>query len=248
MIIALIGYGKMGKEVEAVATERGWSVALRQTSRSSPPPEADMRAVDVAIHFARAEPLLRHVEEWSRAGRPLVVGTTGWGSDLDAIQRIVDSSGTGLVYGSNFSPGMQIFQHIVRQAGTLIDRFPEYDAGIHETHHRHKADSPSGTALTLGRILLEKLARKSELIHGTLQGGVKADQLQITSARTGAVVGEHTVLFDSPADAIELTHKAKSRRGFALGALLAAEWILGKTGVHTFDEVVSELLDTPLRT
>lgn len=244
MIIALIGYGKMGKEVEAAAVERGWTVALRQTSRSSAPAEADLRRVDVAIHFARADSLRRHVEEWSRARKPLVIGTTGWGSDLEAIRRIIDTSGVGLVYGSNFSLGMQIFQRIVRQAGALVDRSPEYDAAIHETHHRHKADSPSGTALMLGKMLLEKISRKSGLVYGTLQGPLRPEQLQITSLRTGTVVGEHAVLFDSPADTIELVHRAKSRRGFALGALLAAEWIRGRTGVHTFDEVVSELLDT----
>ncbi|GJQ21294.1 MAG: 4-hydroxy-tetrahydrodipicolinate reductase [Bacteroidia bacterium] len=243
MNIALIGYGKMGKEVEAVAGERGWTVALRRTSRSSPPSEADMRSIDVVIHFARADSLRQHVEEWSKAGKPMVVGTTGWGSDLDAMKRIIDTNGTGLVYGSNFSLGMQIFQRMVRRAGALIDRFPEYDAGIRETHHRHKADSPSGTALMLGTMLLEKLSRKSELVHGTLRGPVKPEQLPIASLRMGTEVGEHAVLFDSPADTIELVHKAKNRRGFALGALLAAEWIRGRTGIHTFDEVVSDLLD-----
>lgn len=244
MKIALIGTGAMGQEVERAATERGWTVSLRINSRTPPPSPGDMQAVDVAIHFARAEAVERHAAEWTSAGKPMVIGTTGWNASLDAVRALADKPRAGIVYGSNFSLGMHIFQHIVRHAASLMNRFDDYDVAIHETHHTRKADSPSGTALTLGKILLERIARKSELLPGSAPGAMKAGQLQVTSARVGSVVGEHTVSFDSQADILELSHRARSRRGFALGALLAADWVRGKTGLHTFDEVMAELLDT----
>jgi 4-hydroxy-tetrahydrodipicolinate reductase len=243
MNIALVGYGKMGKEVEQVALERGWTAGVRLTSQSDFPSSEVIRGIDVVVHFARAADVERHAAEWAKAGKPLVIGTTGWGSSMDAVRKLIEQAGTGLVYGSNFSLGMHIFQRIVKHAGALINRFEDYDIGIQETHHKEKADSPSGTALTLGNLLLNQIARKSELLTGTPQGAVKPAQLQISSARTGNVVGTHSVLFDSAADAIELTHRAKNRRGFALGALLAAEWIHHRTGFYSFEEVMAKLLD-----
>lgn len=243
MKLALIGIGAMGQEVERAAGERGWPVMMRIDSRTPPPSAKDLQAVDVAIHFARAEAVERHATEWTSAGVPLVIGTTGWNTSLEAVRALAGRSRVGIVYGSNFSLGMHIFQHIVRHAASLMDRFDEYDVAIHETHHTRKADSPSGTALTLGKILLERIARKSELLSGNAPGAIKPGQLQVTSSRVGSVVGEHTISFDSQADVLELSHRARSRRGFALGALLAAEWIRGKTGFHTFEEVMAELLD-----
>lgn len=243
MKLALIGTGAMGQEVERAAVERGWRIVMRIDSSTPSPSAKDRQVVDAVIHFARAEAVEKHTAEWTAAGKPIVIGTTGWNASLEAVRTLADRSGVGIVYGSNFSLGMQIFQHIVRHAASLMDRFDEYDVAVHETHHTRKADSPSGTALTLGKILLDRIARKSELLSGNAPGAIKPGQLQVTSARVGSVVGEHTISFDSQADVLELSHRARSRRGFALGALLAAEWIRGKTGLHTFEEVMAELLD-----
>lgn len=244
MTIALIGYGKMGKEVERLAAERGWTVAQRLTSKSSPLSETDATGIDVGIHFAHPSSVLEAVATWTKFRKPLVVGTTGWMNSLGDVRRMVETAGTGMIYGANFSPGVHIFTRIVRQAAALADRFPEYDVALHETHHAQKADSPSGTALLLGNILLERLKRKSELLTGQPTGRIAPHQIQVTSERLGSVVGTHMLLLDSSADTMELTHRAKNRTGFALGALLAAEWIRSRTGFYSVDDMMTNIMDT----
>ncbi len=157
---------------------------------------------------------------------------------------MVEKAGTGMIYGANFSPGVHIFTRIVKQAASLADRFPEYDVTLHEIHHAEKADSPSGTALMLGNLLVERIRRKSEILTGHASGRIAPHQLQVTSQRVGAVVGTHSLLLDSLSDTIELTHRAKNRTGFALGALLAAEWIRTRTGVHAVEDMMTDLMDT----
>lgn len=243
MNIALIGYGKMGKEIETIALERGWTVALRLTSRSTPPSEKDMKDVEVGVHFAHPISVLESVAFWTKFGKPLVIGTTGWTSSLEEVRQLVQKAGTGMIHGANFSPGVHMFAHIVREAASLIDKFPEYDAAIHEIHHAQKADSPSGMALMLGNILLERIRRKTELFATQPSLRIAPHQLQITSERVGTVVGTHSLLLDSLSDSMELTHRAKNRSGFALGALLAAEWIVKRKGVHTVEEMMSDLMN-----
>ena len=244
MTIALIGYGKMGKEVERLAAGRGWSVPLRLTSTSPSLSETDTAGIDVGIHFAHPSSVLDAVTTWTKFRKPLVVGTTGWMNSFGDVRRMVESAGTGMIYGANFSPGVHIFTRIVRQAAVLIDKFPEYDVALHETHHAQKVDSPSGTALLLGNILLERLARKTELVTGQPAGHPAPHQIQVTSTRQGSVVGTHTLLMDSSADTVELTHRAKNRTGFALGALLAAEWIKSRKGFYSVEDMMTNLMDT----
>ena len=244
MTIALIGYGKMGKEVERLALERGWSIAVRLTSRSTAPSEKDLSGIDVGIHFAHPSSVKDAVATWTGFRKHLVIGTTGWSSSFGEIRKLVEKAETGLIYGANFSPGVHLFTRIVKQTASLIDRFPEYDVALHETHHAQKADSPSGTALMLGDILLEGIRRKSEILAGPSPTRIAPHQLHVGSQRVGAVVGTHTVLLDSLADSIELTHCAKNRIGFALGSLLAAEWIKARTGVYTVEDMMKDLLDS----
>ncbi|MEX1138422.1 MAG: 4-hydroxy-tetrahydrodipicolinate reductase [Bacteroidota bacterium] len=243
MTIALVGYGKMGKEVDRLAVDRGWSVSLRMTSRSTPPSEKELAGIDVGIHFAHPSSVLESVAFWTRAGKRLVIGTTGWTPSLGEVQRMVEKAGTGMIYGANFSPGVHLFTRIVQEAASLIDKFPEYDAAIREAHHAQKADSPSGTALMLGNVLLERIRRKTEILTTPVSARIAPHQLQIASQRVGAVVGTHSLLLDSLSDTIELTHNAKNRSGFALGALLAAQWISTRTGVHTVEEMMTDLMD-----
>ncbi|MEX2115742.1 MAG: 4-hydroxy-tetrahydrodipicolinate reductase [Bacteroidota bacterium] len=244
MTIALIGYGRMGKEVERLALERGWSIALRLTSRSTAPSEKDVAGIDVGVHFAHPSSVTETVATWTRFRKHLVIGTTGWMPSLGEIRHMVEQAGTGMIYGANFSPGVHVFTRIVKQAASLADRFPEYDVSLHEAHHAQKADSPSGTALMLGNLLLEHIRRKSEILAGQTSGRIAPHQLQVTSQRVGAVVGTHSLLLDSLSDSIELTHRAKNRTGFALGALLAAEWIKARTGVFTVEEMMTDLMDS----
>jgi 4-hydroxy-tetrahydrodipicolinate reductase len=241
MNITLIGYGKMGKEVERLAAERGCAVVGRVSSSSPPLSEESIRQTDVVIHTATPSCVKEHVEEWAARGKNIVVGTTGWYHELPSIQTLVARHNIGLVYASNFSIGVNILFNIIAEAATLIDRFEEYDAFIHEVHHKGKLDSPSGTALTLGTILLSRVRRKKELLTKAPDGAIKADQLHISSSRAGTVVGTHRITFDSAADSIEIVHSAKNRSGFALGALLAAEWIVGKRGVFTMEDVFRDL-------
>jgi 4-hydroxy-tetrahydrodipicolinate reductase len=242
MNIALIGYGKMGKELDRLAHDRKISVVAHLNSQSRFPAADVLDTIDVAIHFATPQTVLNHVEEWGRKKKNLVIGTTGWQADLAKVRAIVEKEQIGLIYASNFSFGVNVFNLIVRQAGAAFDKFPEYDAIVHETHHRDKPDSPSGTALTLANILLKTLGRKKEIRSKSPEGKINPEQLHVSSTRIGSVIGTHRVVFDSDADQIELIHTAKNRSGFALGSLLAAEWIRGKKGFFTMDDMLDDVL------
>lgn len=242
MNIALIGYGKMGKEIDRIAGDYGVTVGLRLDVDAPPLSEHDFGAIDAAIHFAVPSTVVRHVEELGVLGTNVVIGTTGWYDELERVKTIAKDWNIGIVYGSNFSLGVNAFFHLIRKAGRLLNAFPEYDAFIHEIHHREKIDAPSGTALTLGNILLTELHRKTELLTKTPEGKIRPEQLQVSSTRGGSVVGSHSVVFDSPSDNLEFTHRAKNRTGFARGALLAAEWIRGKKGLFTMDDLFADVL------
>jgi len=241
MRIALVGYGKMGKEIERLALERGWSVDLR-IDIDTPPVTPDQQTnIDVVIHYANANAIINDLTPWIEAHKPVVVGTTGWYEQLPRLKALIQKNNSGCIYGSNFSLGVNIFFHLIRTAAQTMDRFTDYDAFIQEIHHKNKLDSPSGTALTMGQIVLNHLHRKKELLNETSHGKIRPEQLHISSTRSGSVVGTHILAFDSAADIIELKHTAKDRSGLALGALLAAEWIIGKKGLFTMDDVFQDL-------
>ncbi len=241
MNVALIGYGNMGKEIERVAKERGISVVRTFDSeniRSLRISEESLHGVDVCIDFSTPQVVLENISAVVECGTNMVVGTTGWYDQLDAVRALVEQRKTGFLYAPNFSLGMNIFMQIVMDSARIFDRYPEYDAALHETHHHAKADSPSGTALALGSVILTVMRRKKELMSGTLRERISPHQLQISSTRVGHVVGTHSVLFDSEADSIELTHTVKNRKGFALGAVVAAEWLKDRKGFFTMRDVI----------
>ena len=238
--IALIGLGKMGREVERLAAERGFTVGWKMNS-ATPAMTADaVNSFDVAIHFASTASVLGHVGECARYGKNMVIGTTGWSADIGKVRSMAEAGGIGVIHSSNFSVGMHLFSQLADRSASMANRFSEYDAYIHEIHHKDKADSPSGTALSLASILLKRLKRKKELLTTTPAGKIRPEQLHVTSTRSGAVVGIHRVVYDSSADSIELVHTAKNRSGFAWGVLLAADWIQGRKGMHTFEEVFTD--------
>ena len=234
MKIALVGFGKMGREIDAVAREQGETVA-RVFEIDNPVRPQDLADVDVCIDFSIPDSVLSNVRSAVEARTDIVVGTTGWDQHLPEIRSMVRES--GLLYSSNFSLGMNIFFRIAARAAELMRNSTEYDPYITEIHHRQKTDSPSGTALSLGRILLDRIDRKKGILSKPPEGKIPPDMLHIASVRAGTVTGEHTVGFDSEADVIELCHRAKNRRGFALGALTAARWLRGRKGVYTMDDV-----------
>ena len=252
MKIALIGHGAMGKLIERLAVEKGHEITVicrspRVSEGGSESPAIDtslglgvtplltrglpqldqLAACDVAIDFTVAGAVRRNAEACVASGVPLVEGTTGWNAQRSEIERIIRDGNGAFVYGANFSIGVNLFYRTVAHASELIAKFPEYEAFIEEQHHSRKKDAPSGTALKL-----------KDVVSKHVEVG------DIAATRAGNIPGTHTVGFDGPADQISLTHTARSREGFATGAILAAEWIVGKTGFYEFGDVMDEIIQT----
>lgn len=240
MNIALIGYGKMGKEIERLAHEKGITVSA-VFDEHRPLDIPGIRNADVCVDFSVPSAVLPNVQLYAQAKKNAVIGTTGWLSHLDEIRRTVNQSEIGLVYASNFSIGVNLFFRIVEYASGLFNQFNDYDAFVHEIHHNQKLDSPSGTALSIAKIMLEKIERKRSILTDTSKNKISPEQLHVTSTRIGTVPGTHIVGFDSNADTVELTHTARNRMGFAMGALYAAEWIQNKRGVFTMDDILKPI-------
>jgi 4-hydroxy-tetrahydrodipicolinate reductase len=236
--IALLGFGKMGKEIAQLAVESGHEIVAtyeidQPLSLTNAP-----KAVDVFIDFTIPNSVTANVKAVAEIGKSMVIGTTGWYDKLNEVKKIVEASNIGVIYASNFSIGMNMFLKIVANAADLFNRFDQYDPFIHEFHHRGKLDSPSGTANSLAKIVIEKMKRKQSALGKTSEGAISANQLHVTSTRAGSIPGTHIVGFDSEADTIELKHTARGRRGFAAGALYAAQWIVGKQGLFTMEDLL----------
>ena len=230
MKLALIGGGAMGRLVSLRASDEGHEIGLVLTSRDAPAGAEDLAVRlgghDAAIDFSVAAAVVRNVEACARAGVPLVEGTTGWNADDAEVRRIVARQGGALIYGANFSIGVNLFYRIVARAAELFAAFDDYAPFIEEAHHARKRDAPSGTALRLRDILSARTGR----------------DVPVASTRAGHIPGTHAVGFDALADQVRLTHTARSREGFVAGALLAARWIQGRAGVYEFSETIDEIL------
>jgi 4-hydroxy-tetrahydrodipicolinate reductase len=231
MRVALLGYGKMGRLVESVALRQGCEIGPRldmdNNRGGSGITRESMVGVDAAIEFSQPDAVVPNILAAAHAGVNLVVGTTGWERDRVQVEKLVAETGIGLVYGSNFSLGMNLFFEIVAAASRAAGKIPQYDPYLYEEHHRAKKDAPSGTALTLREIMRPYLS---------------SPDLEIASVRAGHLPGTHVVGFDSEADTIILEHQVRSRQGFAEGAILAARWIAGKKGMYEFRTVFREVL------
>ncbi len=242
MQLALIGYGRMGHEVEHVAKEKGIKIAkvieIGENQHGAALTKAALKGVDVCIDFSSPESAFENIQAAADAGVNIVVGTTGWYDRLDEARALVKKKAIGCLYASNFSLGVNIFLQIVMDASHLLDAYSDYDVAVSEFHHRGKADSPSGTALSIGSTILKEIRRKNEILSETSHGTIKPNQLHVTSTRIGHTIGKHAVMFDSEADTIEIVHTAKNRRGLAMGAIVAAEWLKGKKGFYTMRDVL----------
>ncbi len=246
MDVILVGYGRMGHEIEQVLVERGHRCVARIDPKAS---GADARsleeasaAADCAIEFANGEGVVDNARWYAAHAVPAVVGTTGWEAERDTVREIVESARTGYLWGANFSVGANLFFALVEAAGVLLDRFEDYDAMMFETHHRHKKDSPSGTALEAARRLLRVHGRKSDIVTEALQRPIEPHELHVASMRGGSVPGVHELTFDSPFDSITIRHSARTRAGFALGSVLAAEWLAGRSGFFSVDDFFADRL------
>jgi 4-hydroxy-tetrahydrodipicolinate reductase len=227
MKIALIGYGKMGKTIEQIAKDRGHEiVSIIDIDNLQDFESEAFKSADVAIEFTRPDVALGNVRKCFAARVPVVVGTTGW--NLNDVKEELEANGNTLFWASNFSLGVNIFAAVNRYLAKIMNGFPEYNVAMEEVHHIHKLDAPSGTAITLAEDILKNLDRKQAW---TKEAENSASDLAIKSIREGEVPGIHTITYDSPVDSITITHDAKSRAGFALGAVVAAEFTAGKKGL-----------------
>jgi len=224
--IAVLGPGKTGSLVADIARERGHQTQIVDVDLNKDgswlTPE-NLRAVDVVIDFTTPEAVLGNIDACLRARKPMVVGTTGWYGEMNRVRNSVELAGTGFVWGANFSYGVNLFFQIVKTAAAALQH--DYTGHITEIHHIHKKDAPSGTAMAVQRVIEQATGQR----------------LEITSEREGEVTGTHTLELDSSGDRIVLTHEAKSRRTFANGAVLAAEWIAGRQGFYDFKNIFAEM-------
>jgi 4-hydroxy-tetrahydrodipicolinate reductase len=228
MKLLLLGRGKTGALVAEVAAERKHHVQVagaKENAACAALTSAKLRDVDAVIDFTAPHCVIAHIEASTKAGKNMIVGTTGWHGELERVRAMVEQHGTGFVYAANFSVGVNLFFDAARAAAAALHH--GYSGQIFERHHVHKKDAPSGTALAIQHLIREASGQKEDL--------------EIISFREGEVVGLHEVVLESPADRIYLCHDAKSRRGFAEGAVLAAEWLHGKKGFYHFKDVWRQL-------
>lgn len=238
MKIALIGYGKMGKIIEKIALLRGHEIVARIDVDNMEDIHSDaFRSADAAIEFTMPKVAEENCRKALEEGVPVVCGTTGWADKMGGIKKLAEEKGKAFFWTSNFSVGVNVFFAVNKYLAKIMNGFDQYDVSMTETHHIHKLDAPSGTAVTLAEGILENLERKkSWTLAGTAP--VEADSIGIEAIREGEVPGIHTIVYDSPVDSITITHSAKSREGFALGAVMAAEFIQGKKGFLSMQDML----------
>ena len=254
MKIAIVGYGKMGRIIEQIARSEGHTITAVVDPFAADAPngvqlcktiaDAALDSADAAIEFTQPSTAAANIIALAQRKIPTVTGTTGWHERMGEVRRAVEEADCALLWSSNFSIGVNLFYRIAWYASELANNFPEYDVGGFEAHHNKKLDSPCGTAKILAEGVLSKIERKKKIIWETLDRKPEPDEIHFPSLRMGSVPGQHSLFFDSPADTIEITHTARSREGFASGAVRAALWLTSqkRRGVFTIDEMLKDIL------
>jgi len=244
MKIALLGYGKMGKIIEKIATDRKHEIVLKIDKDNLDELTAEnLQQADVAIEFTTPSSVFNNISKCFEAGVPVVVGTTGWYDQLANIKQQCETGDHSLLYATNFSVGVNIFFHINKVLAKLMNNYPYYEVQVEEIHHTQKLDSPSGTAITIAEGIIENMDAKSKWQNvlvadeNNTDDNIKSNELLIESYRMDSVPGTHTVIYDSEVDSIEFKHTAHNRNGFALGAVLAAEWLKDNKGFHSVNDM-----------
>ena len=246
MKVLIVGYGRMGREVESILIARGHVIA----GRVDPSDSGDhikltpdlVKSADTVIEFALPASIRENAQIYTEAGVAAVVGTTGWDSRRDEIRSVVEKNGGTYLWGSNFAIGAHIMFILAEKAASLINSADHYDIMVNEYHHKFKKDSPSGTALTIAEKIINNNVNKTKIVTERLDRAIEPHELHVGSVRGGSIPGTHSVLLDSEADSIEIIHTARNRSGLALGAVLAAEWLQGKKGFFRVEDFISESL------
>jgi 4-hydroxy-tetrahydrodipicolinate reductase len=236
MQIAILGYGKMGREIELAARERGHEVILKiDKDNLSDLNPSQLGKADVAIEFTTPETAFENIKACFNAGIPVVSGTTGWTGRLAEIEKLCIEQKHAFFYASNFSIGVNVMFKINKLLAGIMNKFPSYDVRLSEIHHIHKKDAPSGTAISLADDILERIERKKTWQNEPAQN---KDILEVISERTGEVPGTHVVSYESASDVLQISHQALNRTVFASGAILAAEFLHGKTGNYKMEDML----------
>lgn len=230
MKIALLGYGKMGKVIERIALERGHEIVLKKDHDSS---FEGLENADVAIDFSVPDSAVENISECLNSGIPVISGTTGWLTDYPKMVELCNAKNGSFIYGSNFSLGVNVFFELNEYLAKIMGNLKQYNVSMEEIHHTQKLDAPSGTAITLA----EGVIKHTDYANWTLETPI-SNEIHIEAKRIENVPGTHSIFYDSEVDQIEIKHTAHSREGFALGAVVAAEWLVGKKGVFTMKDVL----------
>ena len=231
MKIALLGYGRMGKEIEQIALKRGHEIVIKTSDQEG----YDIQLADIAIDFSIPTAAVANISNCIHHQIPVISGTTGWLEQYDAIVELCKQKKGAFIYASNFSLGVNIFFELNKQLAKMMNTLEDYSLDIEEIHHTQKLDEPSGTAISLAEGIIAHSNKKSWKLDGEADDEI----IPIIAKRIPDVPGTHSIKYASKVDSIEIKHTAHSRQGFALGALVAAEWLVGKTGIYTIKDVLN---------
>ena len=240
MKIALIGYGKMGKMMEKAFLAKGHEIVVKIDPKEKVKDitAESVASADMCMEFTHPEQVLKNIHKLASLKKNVIVGTTGWHSKLPEVETLVQKEGIGLFYASNFAIGIHLFFQMLEKATSLMNGFADFDVAGLEAHHNEKVDSPSGAGREMGELVLKNIKRKKKMVADVKDRAILKEEFQLSSLRCGHMPGTHTLLFDSPAETISLSHTSRSRESFASGAVLAAEWMQGKKGCYTMKDLL----------
>lgn len=252
--ITLLGYGKMGKAIENIAKKRKHNIVSiidhnveegnrENTAYFKEISENALKNTDVVIDFTKPSEVIKNTEIISKFKKNIVIGTTGWYDHLHEVEKIVKENNNGLIWSGNFSIGVNAFFRIIKESSKIFNKIPNYDVMGLEFHHKNKADSPSGTAKMISKIIIENIDRKKNADYEMINRKINDDELHFASVRGGSIPGTHQIIFDSEEDTIKLEHIARGRNGFAFGAVLACEFINEKKGFFSIDDLMKNIID-----
>ncbi len=247
MRIGIIGYGKMGKEIEKAAKRKGFEVTStidpnNEEAKFAHINEESLKDVDVCIDFTHPSVLIKNMELYCKLKKNVVIGTTGWYDQMDEVREMVEKAGIGCIWSGNFSIGVNMYFKIIEEAAKIVNKIHEYDIMGVEYHHNKKADSPSGTMKMIGDIIVNNVYRKEKAVYEMLDRPIRNEEVHLASVRGGSIPGVHEIVIDSPADTITITHTARTREGFATGAIMAAEFVYQKEGFFSINDLMKNIV------